>query len=115
MQLTKPVRPNFVKPIFHFKPARIRAHLAICYLAFACVQHLGDRLRQLGYPMSPEVVRRELNALQMSILWRPGTSDQYVMPSRATTEAKRIYRCLGLNWNTVPFALPKGRASPPSR
>ena len=42
------------------------------------------------YPMSPEVVRRELNALQMSILWRPGTSDKYVMPSRATTEAKRI-------------------------
>ena len=104
-----------IRPIFHFKPARIRAHLAICYLAFACVQHLGYRLRQLGYPMSPEVVRRELNALQMSILWRPGTSDQYVMPSRATTEAKRIYRCLGLNWNTVPFALPKGRASPPSR
>ena len=70
MQLTKPVRPNFVKPIFHFEPARIRAHLAICYLAFTGVQHLGYRLRQLGYPMSPEVVRRELNALQMSILWR---------------------------------------------
>ena len=69
----------------------------------------------LGYRMSPEVVRRELNALQMSILWRPGTSDKYVMPSRATTAAKRIYRCVGLTWNTVPFALPKGRSSPPSR
>ncbi len=43
-----------IRPIFHWKPSRIRAHLAICYLAFVCVQQLEYRLRQLGYPMSPD-------------------------------------------------------------
>ena len=30
-----------VRPIYHWTPRRIRAHLAIAYMAFACVRHLA--------------------------------------------------------------------------
>ena len=34
-----------VRPIYHWTPKRIRAHLAIAYMAFACVRHLAYRVK----------------------------------------------------------------------
>ncbi len=34
-----------VRPIYHWTPRRIRAHLAIAYMAFACVRHLAYRVK----------------------------------------------------------------------
>ena len=47
-----------VRPVFHWKPDRVKAHIAIAYMAFACVRHLACRiaLRQ-GERMSPERIR----------------------------------------------------------
>ena len=72
----------------------IRAHIAICYMAFCCIQHLRRRLRLLGHTM-----RRQLNALQYSVLVKSATDEMYAMPSRASAQAKRIYRSVSLNWN----------------
>ena len=81
-----------IRPIYHWKPKRVRAHLAICYMAFCCVQHVRYRLRLLGHEMSADEIRRELlNALQVSILVESPGHDQYGMPSRASTDARRIY------------------------
>ena len=63
-----------IRPIYHWKPTRVRAHIAICYMAFCCVQHVRYRLRLLGHEMSADVIRRELNALQVSILVESPTS-----------------------------------------
>ena len=94
-----------IRPIYHWSARRIRAHIAICYMAFCCLQHLRHRLRRLGYPMSPETIRRELARLQLSILAKQGTEDEYALPSPATADSQRIYRCLGLRWNEAPFKL----------
>jgi len=94
-----------IRPIYHWKPRRIRAHLAICYMAFCCLQHLRHRLKALGYPMSPEAIRRELNALQLSILVKKGTQHKFILPSRATAEARRIYRSVSLSWDEAPYPI----------
>ena len=94
-----------IRPVYHWTPRRIRAHIALCFMAFCCVQHLRHRLDCLGHSMSVESIRRELNALQLSILSRTGSGLRYGVPSRATAEAKRIYRSVGLRWNEVPFQL----------
>ena len=85
-----------IRPIHHWTPQRVRAHIAICYMAFCCLQHLRKRLNMLGHPMSPARIRKELNALQVSILRRKGTCERYAMPSPVTTDAKRILTCVGL-------------------
>ncbi len=46
--------------------------------------------------MSPEAIRRELNALQLSVLVKQSTQEKFVLPSRATAEARMIYRSAGL-------------------
>lgn len=94
-----------VRPVFHWKPDRVRAHLAICYMAFCCLQHLRHRLAVQAHPMSPARIQRALNGLQFSILSGQGTRTQYALPSRATSDARRIYRLLGLKWNEVPFPI----------
>ena len=95
-----------IRPVFHWKPRRIRAHIAICYMAFCCLQHLRHRLAVRGHPMSPDAIRRALNGLQFSLLAHKKTGKQLAMPSKTTAEASRIYRCLGLTWNESPFPVP---------
>ena len=35
-----------IRPIYHWTPRRVRAHIAICYMAFCCLQHLRKRLER---------------------------------------------------------------------
>ncbi len=95
-----------IRPVYHWTPRRVRAHIAICYMAFCCLQHLRKRLEMLGHPMSPARIRRELDALQISILRHKDTDERYAMPSPVTTDARRILNCVGLTWDEAPFQMP---------
>lgn len=95
-----------VRPVHHWTPRRIRAHLAIAYMAFACVQHLTYRIRlQKKRSLSPEEIRNALLHRQCSILKHVTKADRYVVPSAGTVEAELIYDALGLRFTTVPYAL----------
>ena len=95
-----------VRPIFHWTPKRIRAHLAIAYMAFACVQHLAYRVKlQKKRPLSPEAIRDALLHRQCSILKHVSKPDRYAVPSPATVEAKLIHDALGLRITDAPYAL----------
>ncbi len=41
-----------IRPVFHRLDRRVRAHVAICYMAFCCLQHLRYRMAVLGHKMS---------------------------------------------------------------
>ena len=70
---------------------RIRAHIAICHMAFCRA------------PLSPARIQEALDVLQISLLRETGGSRKFGLPSRATRYARAIYRALGLTWNTAPF------------
>ncbi len=92
-----------IRPVFHWKERRVRAHIAICYMAFCCLQHLRQRLAVQGHRMSPDRIRRALNGLQISILYETKGPRKFGLPSAASADARQIYRTLGLNWNRAPF------------
>ena len=95
-----------VRPIFHWTPKRIRAHLAIAYMAFACVQHLTYRVKlQKKRALSPEAIRDALLHRQCSILKHVSKPERYAIPSAGTVEAELIYEALGLRFTDVPYAL----------
>ena len=95
-----------VRPIYHWTPRRIRAHLAIAYMAFACVRHLAYRVKlQKKRNLSPQAIREALLHRQCSVLRHTGTGQRYAIPSSATTEAQLIYEALGLTLSDVPYAL----------
>ena len=55
-----------VRPVFHWNESCVRAHLAICFMAFCCVRYLEYRVRLQYQPLSPKVIRRELSHVQVS-------------------------------------------------
>ncbi len=94
-----------VRPVFHWTDRRIRAHLAIAFMAYACVRHLARRVALQKRPMSPRVIREALNDRQCSVLHDPETGKRYVIPSRPSAEAKDIYATLGLDVSDRPYEL----------
>lgn len=94
-----------IRPIYHWTTRRIRAHLAICFMAFCCVQYLCYRLKSIGHPMSAEHIARELNSVQNVVLAHTESERKFVMPMRASEPAKRIYRCLNLTRDEKTYEL----------
>ena len=92
-----------IRPVFHWKEHRVRSHLAICYMAFCCVQHVRYRMQVRGFGMSTERIRNALNRMQISLFKDTGKGGLYGMPSRIGSDARRICQVVGLEWNCVPF------------
>ncbi len=57
-----------VRPIFHWRPQRIEAHILICYMTFTLVRHAEWRIQLQQKGISIEDIRRELGRVQVSIL-----------------------------------------------
>ena len=53
-----------VRPVYHWKPRRIKAHIAICFAAYALVKHLEYRVRLQYRKLSVEKIRYTLMKVQ---------------------------------------------------
>jgi transposase len=84
-----------IRPIFHWKPSRVHAHIAICYMAFAVLRHLQYRVA-LTQKISPEIIIEELLQVQASIHMHKRTKDLYRVPGKFSNIARKIYKALDL-------------------
>ena len=94
-----------VRPIWHWNPDRIRAHIAIAFMAFACVRHLAYRVGIQKRRMSPEVIRSALVHRQCSVLRCRQTDNRSVISSRPTQAAEQIHATMGLPLTITPYQL----------
>lgn len=85
-----------MRPIYHWKPKRVRAHIAISFMAFVCVRHLEYRVAVQYKKISPEAIRSSLHKVQASILEEKSTGKRFLMHSKADTIAREIYRVMGV-------------------
>ncbi len=88
-----------VRPIYHFKPERIQAHIGLCYLAFALTRHAQQRIKLAQSAMSLQRIRAALHGVQASIVQHKTTQAKYRMPSAFSHEASRIYKAFGIKRN----------------
>jgi transposase len=95
-----------IRPIFHWVPPRVTAHIAIAFMAFVCVRHLEYRVALQYKKLSPEVIRKELVHVQLSFLKHQQTKKSYCVPSKVSPDAVKIYRVMGMKLSTTPFELP---------
>lgn len=93
------------RPVFHWTPRRVKAHLAISFMAFTCLRHLEYRLRMRHSTLSPRRIRDALLRQQCTVLEHVRDRRRYVVPSRITTEAKEIYSVMGIRLSDVPYEL----------
>jgi transposase len=95
-----------VRPVFHWSAKRIRAHIAICFVAFSLIRFLQHRIRkETSESFSPERIREELFRIQESILRNIVDNNRYVVPSKPSPDALKIYQAMNRKRNVVPFRL----------
>ena len=94
-----------VRPIYHWTPRRIQAHVAICFMALVSIRHLSYRVKLQYQPLSPEIIRNELVHVQQSILIHKRNGTHYGIPSKPTLHAKKIYQVMGEKLSSVPFLI----------
>jgi transposase len=95
-----------VRPIFHWTAKRIKAHMAICFMAFSLIRFLQYRIRQkTGECYSAERIRQELFRIQDSILVDTTDNNKYVIPSKPSQYAIKIYEAMSKKRHVVPFRL----------
>ena len=83
-----------IRPIYHWKPNRVKAHLAISFMAYTLVRYLEHRVRLQYVKLSPEKIRQILLSVQTSIYYDTKTNNKYSMPSLMSDDAKKIYKLM---------------------
>ncbi len=94
-----------IRPIYHWKPQRVKAHLAISFMAYTLVRHLEHRVRLQYIKLSPEKIRKILLSMQVSILYDKKTDKKFAMPSKISNDAKKIYKLMGVQIRTKPYLM----------
>ena len=94
-----------IRPIYHWKPGRVKAHLAIAFMAYTLVRHLEYKVRLQYKKMSPQKIRQTLLGVQTSILYDTATDRKYTLPSKASIDAKKIYKLMDVPLKTTPTLL----------
>ena len=83
-----------IRPIYHWKPSRVKAHLAISFMAYTLVRYLEHRVRLQYIKLSPEKIKQILLSVQTSIYYDTKTNNKYSMPSLMSEDAKKIHKLM---------------------
>lgn len=96
-----------VRPVFHWVPRRVKAHLAISFTAYALVKHLEYIVKLQYRKLSPEKIRQVLVRAQTSIIYDQKKKIRYGLPSRISLDARKIHKICGAEYKLTPFIIKK--------
>jgi transposase len=94
-----------IRPIYHWTPQKIKAHIAICFIALVCVRTYIYRHTILFGSISADRIKKELLSIQISILKDSKTQKTYALPSNFSKEASQIYKTLNLKLSSKPYLI----------
>lgn len=83
-----------MRPIFHWSPKRVQAHIGISFMAFVCVRYLEYRVSVQSQKLSPEEIRKALLQVQASILHDQKSGKRFLLPAKPNSNAQEIYRIM---------------------
>ena len=93
-----------MRPINHWTPKRIKAHIAICFVAYTVVKHTIHRLDRQKIKMSLEQLRQELLAVESMLFRDQLTSKHYILPSHTSPLQRKIYKATGIQRIDKPYS-----------
>ena len=95
-----------MRPIFHWRPKRIKAHIAICFIAYTLARQATYRMRLITkQSISFEELRHQLLQVKSDILVDISTANRYMVPFLLTSAQKRIYSIFGLKRSEIPYRI----------
>ena len=96
-----------IRPVYHWKPSRVKAHLAISFAALFLVRHLEYRVKVQYKKLSPKKIKELLLSVQHSTLVDKTRKIKYAIPSKTNVDINKLYRIMGLKKHTTPYILGK--------
>ena len=96
-----------IRPIFHWTPSRVQAHLAISYIAFCCYKAVEFKFNktQSEEKLSHRKIREILEETQVVIYRDKYNGEQFNMPLPIPLQAKAIYESQNLTLNIAAHTL----------
>lgn len=95
-----------VRPIFHWKPERIEAHIAIAFMCLTLVRCLSYRVKvQQRTAMSEERIRTALRKTEVAMIRANPSNARYAIPMPLTADAKKLYKAMNLPYRAEPFVV----------
>ena len=94
-----------MRPIFHWKVNRIKAHIGICYLSYALICHMRKHLKDSGLEISLDELKEELSRVYSTIVRDRTTQKLYGIPSKLSEAQKQIYKIFKIKRSECPYSL----------
>jgi transposase len=85
-----------MRPIYHFTPRRIKAHILLCYMVFALIRYVQFKLNKLNYSLSAERIIDAVRSVQASIFVDITNDTRYKMLSKLDEDAQLIYEAFSI-------------------
>lgn len=86
-----------MRPIYHFTPKRIQAHILLCYMVFTLIRQAQYKLNVAGHSMSVNKIIDSLKNIQASILQDITNDKKYRVLSQLNEDATVVYKAFGLS------------------
>jgi transposase len=80
-----------MRPIYHRKPERIRAHILICFMAYVMLNTTKQLLEKNSIKLSVSELRKEIGKRQASIIRDKRTQRRFFVPGSYTETQRQIY------------------------
>ena len=94
-----------MRPIYHWTDKRIKAHIAICFMALSCMRFAEYEIAARYKKLSPVEIRHQLKQVQTSILKDNSTNKLYALPSKIQEDAYKILRLYDIKHITTPYEI----------
>lgn len=94
-----------IRPIYHWTEPRIKAHVAINFMAFVCIKYLEYRLSVQSQKISPEKIRTALMQVQATTIRDKQSDKNFILSSPINPIAKEIYRVMGIKIPKYPITI----------
>jgi transposase len=92
-----------IRPVYHWTERRIKAHVAICFLALLMERYLECQLlEKCRIRLSAARIKAALLKVNSTIIKASDSGKLYRFPSRLSKEAREVYRSLGLKRSIEP-------------
>jgi transposase len=91
------------RPIFHWTPHRIKAHVLLCFMNLFLERFLELLLRQNNVYLTPDRIRYALAQIHTTIFERSSTKKEGQMQSCLSGDAINIFKVLGISTDRTTF------------
>ena len=94
-----------MRPIYHWTPQRVKAHVAICFMSLVCLRVMEFHAQKIKPKLSIKQINFHLAQVQYSILIDKTTKKRYILPSKISKEAAQVFKLWNVKWFNTPFEL----------